>query len=62
VASLDNIVDASGNRQVCRHTYMPPALKEFGPVSALTQSGSGTAVEKTMMKGGCSPNPMASMC
>ena len=49
-------------RPVGRCLYVPPALKEFGPVGALTQSGSGNAVEMTMMKGGCSGNPMAAMC
>jgi hypothetical protein len=64
VANLDNIADSAGKPQVCRHTYTPPAIKEFGPVSALTQSGSGMAVEMTMNNPemSCSPNPNASMC
>jgi hypothetical protein len=31
--------------QACRRTYSPPKLKEFGPVGALTQNGTGNAAE-----------------
>jgi hypothetical protein len=34
-----------------RFRYARPALKAFGPVGALTQSGSGTMVEASTMMG-----------
>jgi hypothetical protein len=31
-----------------REAYFPPKLKVFGPVGALTQSGTGAMVERSM--------------
>ena len=39
-----------------RQTYVPPTLKEFGLVGALTQGGAGSVAEKGM--GGPMGNPM----
>jgi hypothetical protein len=34
--------------QTDRRTYSPPKLREFGPVGALTQAGTGAATEMVM--------------
>jgi hypothetical protein len=52
-------------RADARDAYLPPKLKVFGPVGALTQSGTGMTVENTrqmMMVVSCGPNTMRSMC
>ncbi len=38
-------------RANARDAYLPPKLTFFGPVGALTQSGSGDTVEMGMMMG-----------
>ena len=42
--------------------YLRPVLKEFGPVSALTQAGTAVPVEMTMMDGSCNNNLNANRC
>ena len=39
-----------------RLKYSPPKLREFGPVGALTQAGTGTMTENTSMNGMGNPN------
>jgi hypothetical protein len=46
-------------------TYSPPRLMEFGPVGALTQSGTGSRAESVQVMMGipnCQSNTMRSMC
>jgi hypothetical protein len=53
------------NERAGKATYSPPRLIEFGPVGALTQSGTGSMVESQQMMGSvivCQPNSMRSMC
>jgi hypothetical protein len=38
-------------QRVGREAYVPPKLRVFGPVGALTQSGTGRATESTMIMG-----------
>ena len=45
-----------------RSAYVRPALREFGPVSALTQAGTAVPVEMTMMDGSCNNNQNANRC
>ena len=46
-----------------RCSYAPPALREFGPVGALTQSGTDpNTAENTMMNNQCNNNPNAGPC
>ena len=52
-------------RATAREAYLPPKLKVFGPVGALTQSGTGVMVENTRVMMGvtnCGPNTMRQMC
>jgi len=50
-----------GVQLAARNVYAPPALREFGPVGALTQSGSNANVEADAGVGMCS-NDSRSMC
>ena len=57
----------AGSRPVGRIAYVSPKLKYFGPVGALTQSGSGMMTENgmiDMMTGElvCMTNTMRNMC
>ena len=45
-----------------RKAYARPALREFGPVGVLTQSGTGSMVEGVNMQGMCQPNTTFQMC
>lgn len=52
-------------RQSGRVPYTPPALRIYGPVGSLTQSGTGATVEKTKVKMGvvtCQSNTMRALC
>ena len=44
-----------------REAYFPPKLKVFGPVGALTQSGTGAVAERNMM-GMCDKDTDQQMC
>ena len=52
--------------KVEREAYFPPNLKVFGPVGALTQSGTGATAEGTMIVGQnmvvCTGGPSRQMC
>ena len=49
--------------QRARVVYAAPVLREFGPVGALTQSGTGVSVESSSGGGTmCSNDTMRAMC
>ena len=53
------------NERAGKAAYSPPRLIEFGPVGALTQSGTGNMAETVQIMMGipsCQPNSMRSMC
>jgi hypothetical protein len=45
VANIKEKSQQSYGRSADREAYVPPKLKEFGPVGNLTQAGSGTTAE-----------------
>jgi len=46
-----------GAQPAARIVYTPPALREFGPVGALTQAGTGAMGEYMGPIQGCGPVP-----
>jgi hypothetical protein len=52
VADIKKIAEQRDTRRVNRgDAYTPPRLKEFGPVGALTQAGTGLKTEQTSGQG-----------
>ena len=45
VAKIEGKIKKSVGRAAVRKPYLPPTLKEFGPVGALTQAGTGAKTE-----------------
>jgi len=54
MSNMKLITEKSAERPPSRRAYIRPALTEFGPVGALTQSGSTGAAEFEM-NGVCNP-------
>lgn len=49
MAKTQNTLDHLDRGSVARGAYAPPVLRELGTVGALTQAGSGTMVENSMI-------------
>jgi len=47
VAKIEQKIKQSVGRAAVRKPYLPPTLKEFGPVGALTQAGTGAKSENS---------------
>jgi hypothetical protein len=45
VGNIQQMTKQSNEQAAARDVYVPPKLKEFGPVGALTQSGTAGASE-----------------
>ena len=58
MANRQLITRAIKKRPVIRRPYLPPALREFGLVGALTQGGTAGPIENMQMCGQGSPNQM----
>lgn len=50
------------NKTVKRKPYVAPKLREFGPVGALTQAGSGTASEVVCSRKGMESKSRQGRC
>ena len=67
MAKSRNKSDHPDRVSAARSLYVPPVIRELGTVGALTQAGSGTMVENSMvdmMTGAviCQPNVNRTMC
>jgi len=61
VAKVEQKIKKSVGRAAVRKPYSPPRLKEFGPVGALTQAGTGAMSEGG--KWACTPmGQLQKMC
>jgi hypothetical protein len=52
----------NAGRLRARKAYSGPLLRQFGPVGALTQSGTGIDPEGTNPNGMCTTGPSRAMC
>ena len=52
MAEFDDKAQTPPQRPTGRRVYVPPSLRKFGSVGALTQSGSGMVAEMGYMQGG----------
>ena len=59
---VEKIVEPRSSGAFPRAAYTPPAIRAFGQVGVLTQSGTGLSPEMTAGMGMCSGSTKQSMC